>query len=128
MDTYLDATEDYRLYALSVDAATRVVFTTGPADLSGESGYQGHLKHEHMRNFVREDSVRVLLDYAAILSFSDAGQASTTSWNGHTYPTMHSSNAGDGSIGHIGSAGAIRLAKAQWWMLARMAGWDGVSP
>jgi hypothetical protein len=33
----------------------------------------------------------------------------------------------DSSIGHIGEVGAIRLAKAQWWMLARIAGWDGVS-
>jgi len=28
-------------------------------------------------------------------------------------------------VGHIGEAGRIRLAKAMWWMLARMAGWDG---
>ena len=26
---------------------------------------------------------------------------------------------------HISEAGAIRLAKAMWWMLARIAGWDG---
>ena len=26
---------------------------------------------------------------------------------------------------HIGQRGALRLAKAMWWMLARMAGWDG---
>ena len=25
---------------------------------------------------------------------------------------------------HIGEKGAIRLAKALWWMLARIAGWD----
>jgi hypothetical protein len=26
---------------------------------------------------------------------------------------------------HIGTNGAIKLAKAMWWLLARMAGWDG---
>jgi len=28
---------------------------------------------------------------------------------------------------HIGQRGAVRLAKALWWLLARIAGWDGVS-
>ncbi|HLO57447.1 MAG TPA: Ig-like domain-containing protein [Bacteroidales bacterium] len=28
-------------------------------------------------------------------------------------------------MGHIGPAGRMRLAKAQWWLLARIAGWDG---
>ena len=28
---------------------------------------------------------------------------------------------------HISKAGEIRIAKAVWWMLARIAGWDGVS-
>jgi len=31
----------------------------------------------------------------------------------------------DSSVGHIGANGALRLAKALWWMLARLAGWDG---
>ena len=31
----------------------------------------------------------------------------------------------DYSVGHIGTNGALRLAKALWWMLARLAGWDG---
>ncbi|MGI6306836.1 MAG: Ig-like domain-containing protein [Bacteroidales bacterium] len=26
---------------------------------------------------------------------------------------------------HIGEVGALRLAKAMWWLLARIAGWDG---
>lgn len=26
---------------------------------------------------------------------------------------------------HIGRIGALRVAKAMWWMLARIAGWDG---
>lgn len=26
---------------------------------------------------------------------------------------------------HIGERGALRLAKAMWWLLARIAGWNG---
>ena len=29
---------------------------------------------------------------------------------------------------HIGEVGALRLAKAMWWLLARIAGWDGNIP
>jgi hypothetical protein len=73
-----------------------------------------------------------LFDYADILCYDDDGTSKTTSWTDgeggvHVYPVITTINAGDGSVGHIGSAGAIRLAKAQWWMLARIAGWDGVS-
>ena len=126
MDTYLEATEAYQSYALSIGAPTKVIFTTGPADLNGnESGYQGHLKHEHIRKHVAEDSRRILFDYADILCYNDSNEQATIEWGGHTFPTLHSANLTGSSTGHIGSVGAIRLAKAQWWMLARIAGWDG---
>ena len=67
----------------------------------------------------------MLFDYADILCYDDNGVQTTATWNGHTFPRITVTNLGDGSIGHIGSAGAIRLAKAMWWMLARIAGWDG---
>jgi hypothetical protein len=128
MDTYLNANQDYTAYCTANGYNTRVVFTTGPVDdFLGESGYQGHLKHEYIRNFVAINTSRILFDYADILCYDNNGTQSTTTWNGHTFPIITTSNRGDGSIGHIGSAGAIRLAKAQWWMLARIAGWDGFS-
>jgi len=83
------------------------------------------LKHEAIRSYVRANTSRILFDYADILCYNDDGTTATQTWNGHTYPGITAQNLGDESIGHIGSAGAIRLAKAQWWLLARLAGWDG---
>jgi hypothetical protein len=37
---------------------------------------------------------------------------------------LHPDNSGE-VVGHISAAGALRLGKAIWWMLARIAGWDG---
>ncbi len=132
MDTYLNTTLDYINYCKTNNYPTKVIFTTCPVDngeqeklYEGERGYQGHLKQEYIRSFVKADTSRILFDYADILCYDDDGRMSTTIWNGHKYPCITPANLGDGSIGHIGTAGAIRLAKAQWWLLARIAGWNG---
>ena len=136
MDTYLDATQQYIDHCQANGYPTKVFFTTGPVDHgsanTGESGYQRQLKHEHIRNYAAASLKRSLFDYADILCWSNAGQEQTTAWSGHTYQVIHPDNmldlAGnaDDSVGHIGERGALRLAKALWWLLARLAGWDGL--
>lgn len=132
MQTYFNATIGYINFCKAENIPTSVVFTTCPVDnndseglYSGERGYQGHLKQEHIRNFVKADTSRILFDYADILCYDDDGKQTTTSWDGHIYPCITPANLGDTRIGHIGTAGALRLAKAQWWLLARIAGWNG---
>jgi uncharacterized protein YjdB len=129
MDTYLNATQQYIDYCTANGYPTKVFFTTGPVDATywwyGEAGYQGHIKHEYIRDYVSADATRILFDYADILCYNDDGSTNTLTWNGHTYPAITATNLGEANTGHIGSAGAIRLAKAMWWMLARIAGWDG---
>jgi len=130
MDTYLAATQSYAEYCASQGYPTKVFFTTGPVDKTGEQGYQCQIKHEYIRNFVKADSSRILFDYADILSYNDAGEPATASWTDgdgevHVFPVLHPDNQTGTDIGHIGPAGALRLGKAIWWMLARMAGWEG---
>ena len=126
MNTYLNAVEEYITYCTTNSYSTKIFFTTGPVDTyTGEKGYQGYLKHQFIRDYVATNPSRILFDYADILCYDDDGTPTTTTWNGHTYPIITTANLGDASVGHIGSAGAIRLAKAMWWMLARTAGWDG---
>jgi len=76
-----------------------------------------------------QNESRVLFDYADILCYNDAGEVAEYIWNDNgtnrIYKGIHSDNDGE-DTGHIGNAGALRLAKAMWWMLARMAGWDGL--
>lgn len=129
LDTYLDATQQYIDFCKTNGYLTKVFFTTGPVDPDdswyGEKAFQGHLKHEHIRYYVKSDSLRILFDYADILCHDDDGTHTTINWNNHTIPTITARNNFPVTIGHISDAGAIRLAKAMWWMLARIAGWDG---
>lgn len=129
LDSYLNATQEYVDYCKLNGYRTKVFFTTGPVEptyYKGEAGYQASLKHKRIRDFVKSDPSRILFDYADILCYDDGSEIMATStWEGHTFPVITSTNYGDGNLGHIGPAGALRLAKAMWWMLARIAGWDG---
>lgn len=127
LDSYLEATQEYIDYCTSNGYSTKVFFTTGSVDIyNGESGYQGYLKYQRIRDFVAADPSRILFDYADILCYDDNGALNTETWNGHTYPFITSKNLNPVVDDyHISQSGALRLAKAMWWMLARISGWDG---
>jgi len=141
MDSYLKATTRYSDFCRNNNYPTRIYFTTGPVDGSGnlgENGYQRHLKHNHIRNYVKLSPDRILFDYADILCWSNAGMENLTTWKDaasitQSFQAIHPDNMLDLNGGytedgdHIGQRGALRLAKAMWWMLARMAGWNGIS-
>ena len=136
MDSYLSATQQYDDFCRTSGFGTRVFFTTGPVDsYSGESGYQRQLKYDHIREYISRSTNAILLDYADILSWSGSGQQNSETWvdfGGATqsFQMIHPDNMVDlnGSYvedgDHIGERGAVRLAKALWVMLARMAGWN----
>lgn len=129
LDTYLAATQEYIDYCLAQNYDTKVYFSTGPVEptyYKGEAGYQASLKHQRIRDYVKAEPTRILFDYADILCYDDGSTVmSTSTWNGYTFPVITPTNYGDGDLGHIDTPGALRLAKAMWWMLARIAGWDG---
>ena len=140
MDDYINATMDYIQHCENSGYPTQIFFTTGPVDgggNTGERGYQRYLKHEYIRQHVQNSNNLYLFDYADILTWGDDGTQNTTTWtdyggNLQTFPFIHSDNMLDldGTYeedgDHIGERGALRIAKALWYMLARMAGWEGI--
>jgi hypothetical protein len=118
-DNYVSATQGYSTYAKSLGSRVRVVFTTGPVDSPGNGSAARDAKYQRVRNFVASSTNEILFDYADILEYNDAGQKSST-----TYEEIHPSNYVE-TNSHIGSAGELRLAKAAWVLMARVAGWNG---
>ncbi len=131
LQTYLAAIDQYNIH----EPGTITMFTTGPADkYFGENGFQRYVKHEAIRKYVQDNPGKLLFDFAKILSYSNSGVQATESFTDRnsavaTYPVAHADNVdeydgGQGS-GHVSQQGCIRLGKAIWYMLARVAGWDG---
>jgi hypothetical protein len=142
MDTYLSAIEQYNTYFKQNGISTRAIFTTGPVDsYTDENAFQRELKHDHIRNYVNAGSDRVLFDYADILCYNNKGEKYTEEWddggNMRPYAQIHPDNMyeydaswnitppDDEDGDHIGEVGALRIAKAMWWLLARLSGWEG---
>lgn len=137
MNTYIETMNEYMQYCINNGIDTKLIFSTGPVDnngtqgwAKGERGYQQYLKWKYIRDYVNNSSSAYLMDYADILSYNNSNDLETTSWQDNsgalqTYPMIHPDNLEGGDTGHIGYNGAERLGKAMWWLLARMAGWDG---
>lgn len=130
MPDYINATQEYIDYCISNSFDTKVLFTTGPVDgsnASGEIGWNKYLAYEAIRNAVNSSESRILFDFADILCYDDGSEIPhTVVWDGNTYPVITPANYGTGSQAHMSETGCIRLAKAMWWMMARVAGWNGV--
>jgi hypothetical protein len=130
MDTYLDAVEQYTDFCKDNNYECVPIFTTGPVDGNNgtENGFQREIKHDYIRDYVIANG-GILFDYADILCYNDAGELAEYTWDdsgtSRVHKGIHSDNEGGTGTGHIGSVGALRLAKAMWWLLARIAGWDG---
>lgn len=129
MPAYVNATKEYIQYCISKGYNTKVIFTTGPVDsenASGQTGWNKYLAYKAIRDAVPKDQSGILFDFADILCYDNNSQTPNTyTWSGNTYPIITTTNLGDGNYAHMGSEGVLRLAKAMWWMLARIAGWDG---
>ncbi|MBX4187081.1 MAG: hypothetical protein KW802_02370 [Candidatus Doudnabacteria bacterium] len=151
LDTYLTANKEYQDYADANSIPTKVFLATGPlrdecggVNVNTELAYQGSLKNERIRQYARTHQGSILFDFADIVAHNNAGVVTYSSWmnsfgNIVTYEAIHADNMTnfDGNVvvgqtndtdgDHIGQEGTLRIGKASWVLMARLAGWDGVS-
>ncbi len=76
-----------------------------------------HQFNELVRSYCTANN-KVLFDIAAIESHKPDGTETNAS-----QPTLYSGYTSDG--GHLNDAGALRVARAWHWLMARIAGWNG---
>jgi len=139
MDMYISTMNEYIDYCTANNIPTNMIWSTGTVDNEqswavGEVGYQAYMKWQYIRDYVNTLEGAYMIDYADILSHDDNGEMQTTTWTDNnsvlqTFPMIHPDNmeayGAYDQIGHIGYTGALKIGKATWWLLARMAGWDG---
>ncbi len=146
MDTYLDAVEQYNQYYSDHQFKTKFFFSNGVVDNNEgtELGFQRELKNQHIRDYVSNNGNNdtYFLDYADILVYNSEGELHTVNWDDNGTPRPHQQIHPDNKMDydenfniidpgsdeiddHIGEVGALRLAKAMCWLLARASGWDG---
>jgi hypothetical protein len=125
---YIMATQQYVDYCTANGYPTKVFFSTGPVDQATHL-YLWTSFYNAIRSHVNANPSLILFDFSDILCYNNDGSGPNTAVdpdNGQTVPFITPESAAPNVGGfHFSNAGALRLAKAMWWMLARMAGWDG---
>jgi hypothetical protein len=105
------------------------VYMTGNTHNAGDSGYDRFLLNQQIRQYCIENG-KVLFDFGDMDAWY-GGEQWTYSYDPGTgsieVPLDHPQNAGDYRGTHASYESCENKAKAFWWLMARLAGWPGVS-
>jgi hypothetical protein len=110
---------DSLLYLENRYPGKMIMWWTIPIETSGNSNRQSF--NDSVRAFTASHG-KVLFDIADIESHNTAGEKRIDDLNRELLCEEWSSDGG-----HINSNGAQRVANAFWWIMARIAGWDGTT-
>uniref|UniRef100_A0A7V1EIY0 SGNH/GDSL hydrolase family protein n=1 Tax=candidate division WOR-3 bacterium TaxID=2052148 RepID=A0A7V1EIY0_UNCW3 len=102
------------------------VFFTGNAQAIDADGYNRHTRNQQIRQFCNDHHF-ACFDFADLDAWYYDGSSweqATYDYNGTVVPCEHPNFHGDEG-GHTTFESCEQKGKAVWWMLARIAGWQG---
>lgn len=117
VQNYLSALTNYeQLYP-----EVTFIYTTGHAQSSGSLGYNRWLRNNQIRQYCTENN-KILFDFANLDCWYN-GEANSYEYNGETVPLQHPQYDPD-IIYHTTEESCKNKAKAIWYLMARLCGWD----
>ena len=104
------------------------VLMTSNAMATGDQGVNRAIRNQQIRNFCLANTSWWLFDFEDLDAWCGTTNNSYTS-NGVVVPLLHSAYVGDDSScgGHVNALASNVKGNAFWWLLARIAGWDGTT-
>ena len=104
--------------------AVKFIYMTGNAQSGGSEGWNRYQRNEQIRQYCRNNN-KILYDFADLDSWYNGVQA-TASYAGNTFQIQHSAYDGpEFQWTHVNQLSCTVKAKALWWLMARLEGWDG---
>ncbi|MCK5115801.1 MAG: hypothetical protein KAR44_04325 [Candidatus Aegiribacteria sp.] len=105
------------------------VYMTGNAQSTGSEGYNRYLRNQQVRDFCENNS-KILFDFADFDAWwyntsTSQWEQNTYSYSGSEIPLEHEEFNGD-EAGHTTFESCRQKGRAVWWMLAMIAGWEGI--
>jgi len=105
------------------------IYMTDTCDSTVDTGgYNRFLRNQQIRQYCRDNN-KVLFDFADLEAWSADGTEQSTYYHaasGLNIPYWHSDWSSDPfyNDGHINEAACTMKAKAMWWLMARLDGWN----